>query len=141
VKANDRVAALCVDAEDKGYLVYDVEQRSWYLNYKDGAMPFRIKELGSGEFTDPLGSLVQYLIFAPESLHKIENLMNRGPIEMKPVPAASDAITMEMVQAETNVPRLKKMIKTIDANEEVPKTLTKDQAKEVLFRLLAATAE
>jgi hypothetical protein len=115
----------------------------WFLNYKDGEMPFKLKELGAGEFNDPMGALVQYLIFSQEALHKVENLMNRPPIEVAngPLPNPDKAITMEDVQKENNVPKLKKMAKELNPQVEFPQGAKKDEVKEVLFQLLAETAE
>lgn len=140
VKANDKVAALCVDAEEKGFLHYDAEERSWMIDYKDGRSLYRIKELSGGEFGDPLGALVDFLLASPDSLHKVEMVLNKPHLHARPpIPEGTD-ITMEMVQKETNVPKLKKMIKMIDPDIDTPRDMNGDDAKEVLFRLLAASA-
>lgn len=140
VRVNDKVAALCVDAEEKGFLVYDVEQRSWMLNYKDGNMPYRLKELSGGEFGDPIGSLVSYLLSSPDALRKVENVLNRQNIKIIPEDEIKETVTIEQVQKEGNVQRLKKWIKTLEPSIKTPNTMKADDAKEILYQLLAAAA-
>lgn len=140
VKVNDKVAALCVDAEEKGFLVYDVENRSWMINYQDSNLPYRLKELAGGEFGDPLGSLVNFLIYAPEELRRLETVLNRTHITNPKDTTNTADITFDMVQQETNALKLKKWLRQLDPQVDIPKTHTGDQTKEMLFAVLAAHA-
>ena len=140
VKLNDKIAAMCVDVEESNNLVYDAEQRSWMIDYQDGGTPFRLKELGGAEFGDPMGALVRYLIDNEDALRKVESILHsptdRPTGYMKP----SFTLTVEDVQAEYKVPKLKKWIKELSPETLTPQTMKGSEAKEILFGLLTAEA-
>ena len=131
VKYQDQITALCVDAIDKGNLVYEDNERRWVIDYKDKATPYVLKELGGEEVGDPLGSVVSYLISEPNKLRKVENVMGIGRSD-EPVPE----ITLEDVMKEHKVPVLKSWIKKLDPTLEVKPTLKGQEAKEILLGLI-----
>jgi len=141
VKFDDQIAALCSDADEKGFLVYDTSSRIWNIDYKDGGQPYLLKEMDGEEAGDPMNSLVAYLTDNQDARRKLEGVMNR-PLERPAdyvVPESSDAITIDKVQEERSVLVLKKWIKEL-TGEAMPKKTTAPEAKEKLLGILAAAS-
>ena len=138
VRFNDRVAALCSDAEEQGFLVYQAEERKWVIDYQDKGVPYILKELRGGEFGDPLGALVQFLVEEPDFLKKVENSMNR-PLERPEGYEAPEEPKKEVPELEfatvmstNNVMALKKMVKQHCPDAEVTKTMKAVDLKDIL---------
>lgn len=149
VRFHDQIAALCRDAEEKGSLVFDDMDRRWLIDYKDGGTPYVLKEMAGDEFSDPLGSLVSFLISEPNKLRKVENVMGitkltedekrdedvpkKEPVKVTPQETEKSDITAEMILKETNTPRLRSWLKKLDPESSPKPTLT---AQELKMRLL-----
>lgn len=135
VRFNDRVAALCTDAEEKGFLIYQTDERRWVIDYKDGGTPYTVKEMGGSEAGDPLGSLVQFLVDEPDALKRLENTMNL-PLDRPDDYAKPELPEPELSFAEfmstNNVMKLRKMVKTHCPDAKVENTMKADDLKEIL---------
>jgi len=135
VRLYDQITALCRDAEDAGKLVFNEKDRVWQLDYQDGGSPVILKELSGGEFGDPLGSLVNFLLGESEEVRKIEKIMGiaKKP-EIPKAPGPAPKITLDEVMSEQRVQSLKKMIRDNFPHIDTPNTMKKQEARDILLR-------
>lgn len=143
VKEVDRLTALCKDAEEKKSLVFNKEDRTWVIDYKDKGKPYTLKELSGGEFGDPLGALVSHLMTDPSALNKVENVTGKklAPLE----PAEEVAVprmdppryTPQQIFEEKRVPTLKKMLKEMKPDIKLPTTLKGEDVRRMLLEAIA----
>ena len=138
VKFDDKVGALVRDAEEKGFVQYDVEGRKWVIDYKDGGSLYPLKELGGNEFGDPLRALTDFLTSTPDALKKVENIMNRPLARPEDYDTPAFPLTLEQIQDTKSVLTLKKYIKDY-TDQETSKTMKAAEAREILFQALAAS--
>lgn len=146
VKSVDKLTALCKDAEAAGKLKYNKEDRIWVIDYKDGGRPYTLKELSGDEFGDPLGALVSYLSSNPGALKKVHNVIGKVPKLEAPVAKEERFVprmdaplyTIEQVEQEGSIMKLKKMLKEVDPDIGVlPRTLKSVEVKRMLMERLA----
>jgi hypothetical protein len=142
VKFYDQVAALCKDAEDSQRLVYETGERRWVLDYKDGGSPYVLKQLSGDEYGDIIGSLVNFLLTAPDHLKKVEAIMGVNPTKGRPINEKAEVnLTIDDIQNMKSVQTLKKWIKERFPEIKTPNTMTGAEAREVLLTRLFASAE
>jgi len=146
VKEVDKLTALCKDAEDTGKMSYNIEDRRWIIDYKDGGQPYILKELSGNEFGNPLASLVNYLSIDANALRKVKNVMGAPVItpevdEPVVVPRMDAPLyTVEQVMAVGNVPRLKKMLKEVAPDIALKPTARGDEVRQLLLQRLGAAS-
>ena len=142
VKEVDRLTALCKDAEEKKSLVFNSDDRTWVIDYKDKGKPYILKELSGGEFGDPLGALVGHLMSDAAALNKVENVT--GTKLTPPAPAREVEIprmdapryTPQQIFEEKRVPTLKKMLREIKPDVVLPTTLKGDDVRAMLLQAI-----
>ena len=128
VKYHDQIAALCSDAIEAEKVVYQEDERRWVIDYKDSGTPYLLKELSGDEFGDPLGTLVSYLTSEQNMLRKVEQVMGIGE-KVKDVPV----VTEEMILKESNVPKLKKLLKQLNPDVVLKQTMKGEEIKMMLL--------
>jgi len=135
VKLHDQIAALCADAKEAESLVFNQEERRWEINYKDGGVPYILKELSGNEYGDPMGSLVNYLLTDNNKLRKVEAVM--GLAQDDDAPKKKGEIDFEltavMVLKENKVPVLKKWLRTLDPSADIKQNSKAQPLKEALL--------
>ena len=76
----------------------------------------------------------------PDERRRIENVMNR-PLEDKVEPAPMFDMTLEQIQQENNVARLKKWIRESCPGVETPSEMKADEAKQILMARIVVSQE
>jgi hypothetical protein len=148
VRFYDQVSAMVRDAEEKGILLYASDERKWEIHYKDGGLPYPLKEMSGTEFNNHTESLVKFLVEEPTSRHKLENALgvalDRPPsteVE-EPVPEQQSSVkelTIDDIRSETNYAKLKSLAKKYIPEFPVVKGVGVDQIKQALMTKLAVT--
>ena len=152
VRFYDQAAALCKDAEDRNKLVFDMENRSWLLDYNDGNSPSILKRLSGDEFGRPMDALVDFLVSDREQLRKVESIMGAEAIRPDQTHAPSslptiedppldvpDNLTLELIENTTHHQKLKKLVKEHCPDYKASNTDTSEVLRAVLFRKVAET--
>jgi hypothetical protein len=144
VRLHDQIAELCTDAQEKDVLVYNINERRWEIDYKDGGSPYVLKEMSGNEYGDPLGSLVNYLITESGRLRKLEAAMGIGKETETPRDPGVQEVpkyTLEQVMTTTNVPTLKKMLKELGYDGTIRQNAKGQWLKEEIIKRLPQEAE
>jgi len=133
----DQVAALVRDADDKGTLNYEADNRRWVIDYKDSNTPYILKELAAGEFQNPTETLIKFLISENEKLVKLELAMGAKPKEKEAV----KELTMEKIMGISNYLQLKKMVTENVPDFVIEKGVTKTEDLKQALMSAIATAQ
>jgi hypothetical protein len=134
----DQVAALVRDAEEKGSLLFNVEERRWEIDYQDGNTPFILKELAGQEFQNPTEAIVSYLVGENEKLIKLEKAMGAKGLKQEAATKVEGGIgiSMDDIRNEKSYAKLKSWANKYVPEFEVVKGVKNDDIKEALLTAL-----
>ena len=149
VKMYDQIAALCSDAEERGKLVFDIDRRSWTLEYGDGSSPSILKELAGDEFGRPMDALVDFLLAEREELRRVENLMGTDPMQLpskeldvktetETAEGVPDNLSVDLIENTKKRPDLMRLVKEHCSEYKIQNTDTNETLRSALFRKVAA---